>query len=248
MNFNPGDHMSAFRGLPFLPAAPVPTHQPFWELPLAPRVTALISQGNSLVLSAYPGQSYVPGLLTFGKHGPQLRPAGPPHIQNIAYTQAPLNWRAPEANCGGVEQPAPFIEAPSVLRTTVPSSASGRIQNYGIHWHLGLLPLSPRPFAQLVPSGTPPTFPAAVPPDDSSRPHSVYENFRRWQRFKTLVRRHLPQTPDVEALSCFLVPVLPSLSQWEPTITMEEGLLKGLQEWQHTSNFDRMIFYESAEK
>ncbi|MBZ3888689.1 NUT family member 2D [Sciurus carolinensis] len=29
---------------------------------------------------------------------------------------------------------------------------------------------------------------------------------------------------------------------------MEEGLWKGLQEWQRTSNFDRMIFYETAEK
>ncbi|XP_058438834.1 NUT family member 2D-like [Marmota monax] len=96
--------------------------------------------------------------------------------------------------------------------------------------------------------GALPTFPAAVPLDDSSRPPSVYENFRRWQRFKTLVRRHLPQTPDVEALSCFLIPVLRSLSRREPTMTMEEGLRKGLQEWQRTSNFDRMVFYETAEK
>ncbi|XP_076961733.1 NUT family member 2D-like [Callospermophilus lateralis] len=264
MNFNPGAHMSAFRGLPFTPAAPVPTHQPFWELPLAPRVTAPISQGNPLVLSTYPGQSYVPGLSTFGKHGPQLRPVGPPHIQNIIHTQTPLNWRAPGAFCGGVEYPAPFLTAPSALRTTVPASDSGGIQNYGIHWHLGLRPPAPRPFAQMAPimfpmnarqwpgtvygEGTLPTFPAAVPLDDSSRPPSVYENFRRWQPFKTLVRRHLPQTPDVEALSCFLIPVLRSLSRREPTMTMEEGLRKGLQEWQRTSNFDRMVFYETAEK
>ncbi|XP_071458706.1 NUT family member 2F-like [Marmota flaviventris] len=245
-------------------SAPVPTHQPFWELPLAPRVTAPISQGNPLVLSTYPGQSYVPGLSTFGKHGPQLRPVGPPHIQNITHTQAPLNWRAPGAFCGGVEHPAPFLTAPSALRTTVPASDSGGIQNYGIHWHLGLRPPAPRPFAQMAPimfpmnarqwpgtvygEGALPTFPAAVPLDDSSRPPSVYENFRRWQRFKTLVRRHLPQTPDVEALSCFLIPVLRSLSRREPTMTMEEGLRKGLQEWQRTSNFDRMVFYETAEK
>ncbi|XP_077885963.1 NUT family member 2F-like [Ictidomys tridecemlineatus] len=264
MNFTPGAHVSAFRGLPFLPAAPVPTHQPFWELPPAPRVTAPISQGNPLVLSTYPGQSYVPGLSTFGKHGPQLRPVGPPHIQNIIHTQAPLNWRAPGAFCGGVEHPAPFLTAPSAPRTTVPASDSGGIQNYGIHWHLGLRPPAPRPFAQMAPimfpmnarqwpgtvygEGALPTFPAAVPPDDTSRPPSVYENFRRWQRFKTLVRRHLPQTPDVEALSCFLIPVLRSLSRREPTMTMEEGLRKGLKEWQRTSNFDRMVFFETAEK
>ncbi|XP_077648335.1 NUT family member 2F-like [Urocitellus parryii] len=265
MNFNPGAHMSAFRGLPFLPAAPVPTHQPFWEPPLAPRVTAPISQGNPLVLSTYPGQPYVPGLSTLGQRGPQLRPAGPPHIQNIAHTQAPLNWRAPGALCGGVEHPAPFLTAPSALRTTVPASASGGIQNYGIHWHLGLRPPAPRPFAQVAPimfpmnarqwpgtvygEGAPPIFPAAVvPPEDSGGHSSVYENFRRWQRFKTLVRRHLPQTPDVEAFSCFLVPVLRSLSRRAPTMTMEEGLQKGWKEWQHTSNFERMVFYETAEK
>ncbi|VTJ87290.1 Hypothetical predicted protein, partial [Marmota monax] len=93
---------------------------------------------------------------------------------------------------------------PSALRTTVPASDSGGIQNYGIHWHLGLRPPAPRPFAQMAPimfpmnarqwpgrvygEGALPTFPAAVPLDDSSRPPSVYENFRRWQRFKTLVR------------------------------------------------------------
>ncbi|MBZ3870598.1 NUT family member 2F [Sciurus carolinensis] len=53
--------------------------------------------------------------------------------------------------------------------------------------------------------GALPTLQAAVPPDDSNKPQSIYENFRRWQRFKTLVRRHLPQNPDVEALSCFLI-------------------------------------------
>ncbi|MBZ3886424.1 NUT family member 2E [Sciurus carolinensis] len=42
--------------------------------------------------------------------------------------------------------------------------------------------------------------------------------------------------------------VLRSLCQREPTITVEEGLRKGLQEWQRTRNFDRMIVYETAEK
>lgn len=41
--------------------------------------------------------------------------------------------------------------------------------------------------------------------DDSCNPKSVYENFRRWQRFKVLARQHLPQSPDAEALSCFLM-------------------------------------------
>lgn len=31
-------------------------------------------------------------------------------------------------------------------------------------------------------------------------------------------------------------------------MTVEEGLPRAVQEWEHTSNFDRMIFYEMAEK
>ncbi|VTJ78941.1 Hypothetical predicted protein [Marmota monax] len=37
-------------------------------------------------------------------------------------------------------------------------------------------------------------------------------------------------------------------SRQDPTMTMEEGLRKGLQEWQRTSNFDRMVFYETSQK
>lgn len=43
-------------------------------------------------------------------------------------------------------------------------------------------------------------------------------------------------------------PVLRSLARLKPTMTLEEGLPRAVQEWEHTSNFDRMIFYEMAEK
>ncbi|MBZ3889991.1 NUT family member 2 [Sciurus carolinensis] len=221
---------------------------------MAPQVAAPISQGNPLVLSAYPGQPYVAGLFGFGQHGPERRPIEPPRIQNTAHTQGP---GAPGVFCQGTENPAPFLQA-------LPASASGGIGNYRGRCYLGPRPPAPQPFALVAPNtflmnaqqrpgrvygeGALPTLQPAVLPDDSNEPQSNYENFRRWQCFKTLVRRHLPQTPDVEALSCFLVPVLRSLSQREPTITMEEGLRKGLQEWQRTSNFDRMIFYETTEK
>ena len=42
--------------------------------------------------------------------------------------------------------------------------------------------------------------------------------------------------------------MLQPLSELEPTMTLEEGLRRGLQECQHTNNFDQMIFYEMAEK
>lgn len=31
-------------------------------------------------------------------------------------------------------------------------------------------------------------------------------------------------------------------------MTLEEGVWRAVQEWQRRSNFDRMIFYEMAEK
>ncbi|ELW51769.1 Protein FAM22D [Tupaia chinensis] len=84
--------------------------------------------------------------------------------------------------------------------------------------------------------------------DDSCNPRSVYKNFQRWQRFKTLARSHLPQSPDGEALSCFFIPVLRSLSCLTPTMSLEEGLSQAMQEWQRTSSFDRRKYYEMAAK
>ncbi|XP_055978448.1 NUT family member 2G-like [Sorex fumeus] len=85
-------------------------------------------------------------------------------------------------------------------------------------------------------------------PETSSRPSSVYENFRRWQNFKALTRRYLPQTPDTEAVSCFLIPVLRTLARLKPTMSLEEGLRRALREWEGTSYFDRMIYYDMAAK
>lgn len=31
-------------------------------------------------------------------------------------------------------------------------------------------------------------------------------------------------------------------------MTLEEGVPRAVQEWEHSSNFERMIFYEMAEK
>ncbi|KAM4815623.1 NUT family member 2G-like [Thomomys bottae] len=79
-------------------------------------------------------------------------------------------------------------------------------------------------------------------------PPSVYQNFRRWQQFKTLVRKRLPQTPDMEALACFFIPVLRSLARLKPTMSLDEGLWRGLQEWECLSNYDRMSYHEMAAK
>uniref|UniRef100_A0A5F4VUU1 Nuclear Testis protein N-terminal domain-containing protein n=1 Tax=Callithrix jacchus TaxID=9483 RepID=A0A5F4VUU1_CALJA len=130
-------------------------------------------------------------------------------------------------------------------------------------WSQGLPPPAPPPAPQSAPIMAPgnacpwpqgahgegsqaPSQAKAQP--DSCNPKSVYENFRLWQQYKTLARRHLPQSLDAQALSCFFIPVLRSLARRKPSMTLEEGLLWAMREWQHTSNFDQMIYYETAGK
>lgn len=43
-------------------------------------------------------------------------------------------------------------------------------------------------------------------------------------------------------------PVLRSLARLRPNMTLEDGIPRAVQEWEHSSNFERMIFYEMAEK
>ncbi|XP_012878824.1 PREDICTED: NUT family member 2G-like [Dipodomys ordii] len=90
--------------------------------------------------------------------------------------------------------------------------------------------------------GSRPTSQAKPPPP------SVYQNFRRWQQLKALVWKKLPQTPDGEALACFFIPVLRSLARLNPTMSLDEGLWRGLQEWEGISNYERMNFHEMAAK
>ncbi|XP_041031361.1 NUT family member 2G-like [Carcharodon carcharias] len=85
-------------------------------------------------------------------------------------------------------------------------------------------------------------------PINSGYSRGVYENFRKWQEYKGLVRKHFPMTPDTEAVACFFIPVLRSLSQFKPQLSTEEGIPLAIQEWGKLSNFDRMIYYEMAEK
>ncbi|XP_075438916.1 uncharacterized protein LOC142481334 isoform X1 [Ascaphus truei] len=76
----------------------------------------------------------------------------------------------------------------------------------------------------------------------------VYDNFRRWQQYKQLARKHFPCSTDTPAFSCFLIPVLRSLARHRPEMSLEEGIPRAMREWNRTSNYDRMVFYEMAEK
>uniref|UniRef100_G1S1W5 Nuclear Testis protein N-terminal domain-containing protein n=1 Tax=Nomascus leucogenys TaxID=61853 RepID=G1S1W5_NOMLE len=241
-----------------------------------PLVTAGVPPGGPLVLSAFPSTPLVAGQDGRGPSGAgasnvfvQMRtevgPVKAPQAQTLVLTQAPLVWQAPGALCGGVVCPPPLLLAAAPVVPVMAAQVVGGTQACEGGWSQGLLlPPQPPPAAQLPPivsqgnagpwpqgahgEGSLASSQAKAPPDDSCNPKSVYENFRLWQHYKPLAWRHLPQSPDTEALSCFLIPVLRSLARRKPTVTLEEGLWRAMREWQHTSNFDWMIFYEISEK
>uniref|UniRef100_A0A8C9LKV6 Nuclear Testis protein N-terminal domain-containing protein n=1 Tax=Piliocolobus tephrosceles TaxID=591936 RepID=A0A8C9LKV6_9PRIM len=269
VTMNPGTSLSVFTALPFATPAPGPAHGP-------PLMTAGVPTGGPLVLSALPSTSLVAGQDGHGPSGAaasnvfvQMRtevgPVKAPQAQTLVLTQAPLVWQAPGTLCGGVVCPPPLLLAAAPVVPVMAAQVVGGTQACEGGWSQGLpLPPPPPPAAQMpriVSSGNAGPWPqgahgesslassqAKSPPDNSCNPKSVYENFQLWQHYKPLARRHLPQSPDTEALSCFLIPVLRSLARRKPTMTLEEGLWRAVREWQHTSNFDRMIFYEMAEK
>ncbi|XP_022442813.1 NUT family member 1 [Delphinapterus leucas] len=272
MTMKPGAALSPFTALPFPQPGPGPPDQPPWGPPSQHPVPSALSPGNPLVLSAFPSPLLVTG---HGGPGPsgagagkvtvkvktEGGPAEPSQTQNFILTQAALNWAASGAPFGGPESSAPGFLTASNVKTLLPLKAVG-VSQEGLP---GLPTQAPLPAAQLAP---------IVPPEKASPgPHGatgeggpaaarskpslddlsytskgVYENFQCWQRYRALARRHLSQSPDAEALSCFLIPVLCSPARRKPTMTVEEGLPRAVQEWERTSNFDRMIFYEMAEK
>ncbi|XP_055100606.2 NUT family member 2F isoform X1 [Symphalangus syndactylus] len=265
---NPGTPLSVFTALPFATPAPGPAHGP-------PLVTAAVPPGGPLVLSAFPSTPLVTGQDGRGLSGAgasnvfvqlwtEVGPVTAPQAQTLILTQAPLVWQAPGTLCGGVVCPPPLLLAAAPGVPVTSAQVVGGTQAFEGGSSHGL-PLPPPPpaaqVASIVSPGNAGPWPqgahgegslapsqAKAPPDDSCKLKSVYENFRLWQHYKPLARRHLPQSPDTEALSCFLIPVLRSLAQRKPTMTLEEGLWQAMWEWQHTSNFDRMKFYEMAEK
>ncbi|XP_027289801.1 NUT family member 2 isoform X2 [Cricetulus griseus] len=273
MTVNLDAAMSTFATLPVLPPAPQPTLQLFWE-PQEPLLTGGISPWNPLVLSALPGMSLVAedGSTTLGtavplnivQIGTTGRPVQPMPNANLFLTQVSLNCNVPVTQGGVIGCPASDFMTTHEANTFINAQIASAFQNQEVLWVLGSHPPTTQPVVQLVPvqspvnSAPPPkgavveSGPANVQTNSTenclSKPDSVYGNIRRWQHIKTLVQRHLSQTPDVSAFSCFLIPVLRSLAQRKPTMNVEEGLWRGLQEWQCTSNYDRMIFFEMAEK
>ncbi|XP_027293208.1 LOW QUALITY PROTEIN: NUT family member 1 [Cricetulus griseus] len=271
MAMKPGAGLPPFTGLPFAPPTPVPPDPPLWEPSPQPPIPPAFSPGSPLLLSAFPSPLLVTGE---GGSGPsvagtgqvivkvktEVGPAEPSQSQNLIVTQTALNWITSGAPGGGQEGlPPPYVTTSS-MKSTLPAVAVGVSQEGPAGLSVQALP----PTAQLAPivplekswpgtqaanmEGGPVAARKPSQGDLAYASKGVYENYRRWQRYKVLARTHLSQSPDAEALSCFLIPVLRSLARLKPTMTLEEGLPRALQEWERTSNFDRMIFYEMAEK
>ncbi|KAM8780240.1 LOW QUALITY PROTEIN: NUT family member 1 [Rhynchonycteris naso] len=272
MTMKPGTALPPFTALGIPPPAPGPPDQPPWELPPQPPMPSAFSPGNPLMLSAFPNPLLVTGdggtghsRAEAGKIIVKVKTEGgavdPSQTQNFILTQSAYNWITSGAPSGGPEGPPPQFVTASNMLTLLPTEAVGVSQEGLPDLAAQVLP----PTAQLAPILS---LEKAWPgPHGATREEGlavaqskpalgglsytskgVYENFRRWQSYKALARRHLSQSPDAEALSCFLIPVLRSLARLKPTMTLEEGLPRAVQEWDRTSNFDRMIFYEMAEK
>uniref|UniRef100_A0A4X1SH14 Nuclear Testis protein N-terminal domain-containing protein n=1 Tax=Sus scrofa TaxID=9823 RepID=A0A4X1SH14_PIG len=205
-----------------------------------------------------PGLGNIPGPVWSGG-----RSALPHQSQAFGRPKAPLNGNASRALMGSALCPAPLCRASPVgdSRVAAPAIAAAQAGKGG------LAPGLPPQAAPSCPDGLHPApgssgpWPHGTsgagslhasqhtgPQEDASHHKSVYQNFRRWQRFKSLARSHLPQSPDAEALSCFLIPVLRTLARLKPTMMLEEGMWQTMQEWQHMSTVERMAFYEMAAK
>lgn len=232
MTTTPGASTCPFMALPFPPPIPGPAYRPPWEQQLPPLMAPSFPPGHALVLPAFPGTPLVARDAGHGSTGTgacniilqvksEVGPAEPTHTQTLVLTQAPLNWSVQGTLHGDAVCPAPLFLAVSAVEPIMPTPAIGGTQAVERGWPVGLPPEAPPPAAQLTP-GVPPvnggpwpngasreggmaTSQFKISPDDSCNSKSVYENFRRWQRFKVLVRQHLPQSPDAEALSCFLM-------------------------------------------
>lgn len=221
---NAGSALIPFTALPLPSPTPGPAEQPHWE-PQQPPRPPTFSSINSLVLATLPSPLLVSG---DGSPGPRAASIGKVIIkvktegaessetQSFVLSQTYLNWIPSGASCGHPENPSPQVLSESNLRALLPTEALGASQE-------GLPTFPPQalpPTAQLVPivppqkswahgssaEGGSEVVPSKTSLGDLSyASKGVYENFRRWQCYKALARRHLSQSPDAEALSCFLM-------------------------------------------
>ncbi|XP_057355365.1 NUT family member 2G-like [Manis pentadactyla] len=201
------------------------------------------------------------------QHPPNiLGPVLPPGSTLVLPTLPSTPLVAAQASCGpgwpGACNVTVHFLAASGVKTILPAPPAWSTQASDEGWSLHRPPRAAVPAAQLASGGLPalasPRPPGAArnsgpacsqptaSPGNACHRTSVNEKFRRWQHCKPLARRHLPQSPDAEALSCFLIPVLRTLARRNPTMTREEVLQRGVQKWHCLSKSERSIYYVMA--
>lgn len=212
---------SPFRVMPLL--IPQPSQQLAWEMmQLTPLETSVLGHGSTLVLSPLPTRPVMTGS---AGHGPRHPEAGKVNIQArpevkfmssvqkqcVIPTKATQNWGATEPLPGTACYPAPLVLTSTLKKTSMPTQAAqwgpappaappvlqvghtvlpskGGPQNLWIPGNIGVAPGQNK-----------------APLEEACSATSVYQHFRRWQSYKPLAQLSIPQTPDMEALDCFLM-------------------------------------------
>ncbi|XP_073076154.1 NUT family member 2G-like [Manis javanica] len=270
---NLGTFVSSFTVLPSAPPVLGPPHWTPWQQHPPNLLGPVLLPGSTLVLPAFPSTPLVAGQASCGPGWPgagnvtvhvwpEHRPVQAPQPQTFVVTQTPLHGSTPGALRGGAVCPVPQFLAASGVKTILPAPPAWSTQASDGGWSLHRPPRTAVPAAQLAcgelpamarsrPPGAarnsgPACSQPTASPGNASHRTSMNEKFRRWEHCKSLARRYLPQSPDAEALSCFLIPVLRTLARRNPTMTLEEGLQRGVQEWHCLSKSERSIYYEMA--
>ncbi|XP_055074055.2 uncharacterized protein [Misgurnus anguillicaudatus] len=85
-------------------------------------------------------------------------------------------------------------------------------------------------------------------PFNTSFPHDVHQNFRLWQRFCETARDFYSSTPNVEALACFFIHVIGSLTHLHSDLLFDTAVNVAIQEWSKTSTYEREKYYTAAKQ
>ncbi|KAL6466683.1 hypothetical protein MHYP_G00244870 [Metynnis hypsauchen] len=84
--------------------------------------------------------------------------------------------------------------------------------------------------------------------DGHSHSQKLYENYRLWQIYCEVAKSVYTSSPDAEALACFFIPVIRSVTLQCPEIPFSEAVKMAVSEWEKHSNFDRMEYYHIAQR
>ncbi|XP_041925067.1 uncharacterized protein LOC121689384 isoform X2 [Alosa sapidissima] len=76
----------------------------------------------------------------------------------------------------------------------------------------------------------------------------LYEKYKLWHQHRHRTCMYVSSSHDSDALACFFVPVLRSLCLVNSHIPLERAEAIAVTEWNRLSNFDRMEYYNMAQK